>query len=44
MNKNLLAKGVDPEPKAKPYVERMLQKSLSYGKLGFGRKRVRTIC
>jgi hypothetical protein len=25
-------------------VERMLKESLSYGKLGFGRKRIRTIC
>lgn len=44
MSKNLLAKGIDPEPKVKPYVERILKKSLSYGKLGFGKKRVRTIC
>ncbi len=43
--KNLIAKRFENEKaETNKYVEKRLKQSLSYGKLGFGRKRVRTIC
>ena len=40
---NVLGKGFSRE-EINPLVANRLKKSLSFGKLGFGRKRVRTIC
>ena len=43
-NHNLLAKNTEPEKSVNLAQNYKLKQSLSFGKLGFGAKKVRTIC